>query len=133
MKNVKKLLSVTIILAVILGMMNLSFATMVQPRYTYIMNGASAIALDRDRGLVTCTASSTCRYHMFSLEGKMTLYCDGDAIKTWTGTDNGLIEFDEIRYVDRGHSYYIILNVKVKNAAGTLLEEVNFQSNTVTY
>lgn len=70
---------------------------------------------------------------MITTEAKLTLYCDGEEMKSWIYSNNNMIESEAMGCVEEGHRYYIIFNVKTVNSSGKVLDEATIQSDIVTY
>ena len=70
---------------------------------------------------------------MITTEAKLTLYCDGEEMKSWIYSNNNMIESEAMGCIEEGHSYYMVYSAKNINSLGKILDEVVMKSDIVTY
>ena len=62
----------------------------------------------------------------------MTLYRDGDNIKSWSTSGTGTLSLSKVYAVTSGHTYQVTVVTKVYNSSGKLVETVVKDSNEVS-
>ena len=132
-KNVKKIVSVILLLVIIFSALNLT----VSARYNHIDLMSAGLTIDM-LGLASCIGivwpsdndtNTTLRVELQKYSSNQWVFVD-----YWTSSGSGMgtISKNGLKYVERGR-YRVVVTAKVYSASGILLENESMNSYEITY
>ncbi len=106
-------------------------------RYSDLIMSTAGIEINASTGRVTCRATAQSRVATDTLEVTMTLQKQSgktwDDVKTWSGSDTGMISMSKPYYISKAGTYRVISSTDVYNSAGQYIESSSATSKTASY